>query len=201
MLGSVNVGKTSLIKRYIHDQFITTRPTIGVDFGTKIIESEELILNLQLYDTAGQERYNYQLGSQFYRNADGAVLVYDLSRQPKDSLEQLKKWRDEVLTKSYIAGDNDFKLPIVVVGNKADLKLDVDYDIIHDFCRENYYGHIETSAKESYQVEAAVLAVTSLALTEHRKKKIIDTTDDSKRSSINLSEAYTKKKEKSDCGC
>jgi len=201
LLGSISVGKSSLINRYINGKFIQTRPTIGVDFATKVIESEELIINLQIYDTAGTEKYHYQLGSQFYRNADGAILVYDLSRPAKDSLDQLMKWKDEVLTKSYVAGDNDFKLPIVVAGNKADLKTNDndDNEIIHNFCKDNDYGHIETSAKDSFQVEAAVLAVTSLALTQHRKKKDKRVVDPN---IINLNDLYKKKQDNADCfGC
>jgi len=203
ILGSVSVGKSSLMKRYINDRFHigSMKPTIGVDFSTKVIESGDVIINLQIYDTAGQEKYHYQLGQQFYRNADGILLVYDLSRPSKESLDQLNRWLDEIKTKTYIADDIS-DVPIVIAGNKADLKNDDNNgnnDII-TFCKDHNFGHIETSAKDSFEsVEAALLAVTSLALTKYRNKAK-PATSDSK--TINLNDMY-KKQEKKGCmdGC
>ena len=197
LVGSVSVGKSSLLKRYMTNTFHqgSLKPTIGVDFATKVIESEDLIINLQMFDTAGQEKYHYQLGNQFYRNADGAILVYDISKPPKDSVEGLNRWLDEVITKTADDDPGD-KLPIVVAGNKADLKNSEENnnDIIN-FCKEHDFGHIETSAKDSYlSVEAALLAVTSLALTQYRKKIKAPTNP----KSINLNEMY-KKKDKKGC--
>ena len=203
ILGSVSVGKSSLMKRYINDQFHlgSIKPTIGVDFSTKVIESGDVMINLQIYDTAGQEKYHYQLGQQFYRNADGVLLVYDLSRPSKESIDQLNRWLDEIKTKTYIADNNtseDWQVPIVVAGNKADLKNDDNNDNneIITFCKEHDFGHIETSAKDSFEsVEAALLAVTSLALTQYRKKAKPSTFDNK---TINLNDMY-KKQEKKGC--
>lgn len=182
VIGSVSVGKSSIIKRYTTKRFEvgSIKPTIGVDFATKIIESNNVIINLQLYDTAGMERYSNQLGHQFYRQADGILLIYDLSRSPKESFDQLKHWFDEILIKTSIIDNamttsdtENVKIPIVVVGNKQDLKSDENNnDEIIDFCDNKGLGHLESSAKDSFEsVEAALLAITSLALTEYRQKK------------------------------
>ena len=94
VLGQANVGKTSLIERFINNKYTNDRrATIGVDFSSKSIEvTENLICVLQLWDTAGQERFNTgTLTSTFFRNADGVVLVYDVSCQ--ESVEQLQQWK------------------------------------------------------------------------------------------------------------
>ena len=55
VLGAANVGKTSMMKRYITDRFIAERrPTVGADFMTKKLKVEGTDVILQLWDTAGQ---------------------------------------------------------------------------------------------------------------------------------------------------
>ena len=72
---------------------------------------------LQIWDTAGQERFQQGLlGSAFYRGSHGALLVYDVSNEK--SFEQVAHWRDEAISRV----DQDTFFPIVVVGNKIDLK-------------------------------------------------------------------------------
>lgn len=76
VLGSSNVGKTSLMKRYVNNEFTQRRKsTVGADFMTK----EEVIgrtpVLLQIWDTAGQERFHGgALGPGFYR---GKMLDYE----------------------------------------------------------------------------------------------------------------------------
>jgi len=82
------------------------------------------------------------------------------------SLEQLVQWRDEVINRV----DSSVFFPIVVVGNKVDMMNPKDEKVaayqkpILDWCKENTYGHIETSAKEGTGVQAAMQTVSLLAL-------------------------------------
>ena len=71
VLGQANVGKTSLIERFINNKYTNDRrATIGVDFSSKSIEvTENLICVLQLWDTAGQERFR-SLTANFFGKAD-----------------------------------------------------------------------------------------------------------------------------------
>jgi Ras-related protein Rab-7A len=138
VLGASNVGKTSLMKRYCTDKFSgTRRATIGADFMTKRMKIGDIDFILQIWDTAGQERFHQgisphkkrwkvtlvfqyfsagTLGHSFYKEANGCMLVYDVTNEA--SLEQLISWRDEATTRV----DSDSYFPIVVVGNKIDLK-------------------------------------------------------------------------------
>lgn len=59
VLGASNVGKTSMMKRYVTDKFTgTRRATIGADFMTKRVKIEDADIILQIWDTAGQERFH-----------------------------------------------------------------------------------------------------------------------------------------------
>lgn len=134
-------------------------------------------VSLQIWDTAGQERFHQgSLGNSFYRGAHGALLVYDVNNA--SSIEQVAQWRDECLAHQ----ENDSYFPLVVIGNKVDLRElakpedRVDQKEILTWCRDQSYGHIETSAKDGLGVEAAMMAITGLALEAKRMAKRNDTT-------------------------
>mmetsp|Transcript_104706 Transcript_104706/g.301984 ORF Transcript_104706/g.301984 Transcript_104706/m.301984 type:complete len:136 (-) Transcript_104706:420-827(-) len=113
VLGCSNVGKTSLMKRYCNNSYTDERrATTGADFATKKIVLQDTQMVLQIWDTAGQERFHHgTLGSAFYRGADGAVLVYDVTNAK--SFEQVEQWREELMQR--IDSDPD-QFPVVVVG-------------------------------------------------------------------------------------
>jgi Ras-related protein Rab-7A len=141
------------------------RPTVGADFVSKKIEIDDTEVSLQVWDTAGQERFHQgSLGNSFYRGAHGALLVYDVNNA--SSIEQIAQWRDECLAHQ----EADVYFPLVVIGNKIDVREQkkpedrVDQREILTWCRDNSYGHIETSAKDGLGVEAAMTAITGLAL-------------------------------------
>lgn len=161
VLGAANVGKTSLMKRYCTLKFSSVRKaTIGADFMTKTIQLNDEDVVLQIWDTAGSERFHQNsVGNMFYRGAHGAMLVYDVTST--SSMTQLIKWRDEILE---VLGSKSF--PVVVVANKIDLRSESspDNSEVVAWCTDNYYGHIETSAKDDIGVAAAMNAIASLAL-------------------------------------
>jgi len=82
------------------------------------------------------------IGQSFYRGSNGCVLVYDVTNEA--SLEQLLSWRDEALSRV----DSDHFFPIVIVGNKTDLKTDenkVGYLTIYSTYVEPYFSLSITS--------------------------------------------------------
>ncbi len=170
------------------------RPTVGSDFLTKKIMIHDVEVSLQIWDTAGQERFHAgSIGAQFYRGSHGALLVYDVNNEK--SIEQIAQWRDECLARK--EGGDDVFFPIVVVGNKIDIRDSlpeedrVDQSAIMQWCRENSYGHIETSAKDGYGVEAAMMAVVGLALESLRGRNRIPS---SQKDKIELKTLYEPKK-------
>ena len=58
---------------------MNSQSTIGVEFATRSIKIEDASIKAQIWDTAGQERYR-AITNAYYRNAVGALLVYDISK-------------------------------------------------------------------------------------------------------------------------
>lgn len=111
LLGDSEVGKTSLIQRFMRNQFENDqRNTVGAVLYTYEIKKEKKKIIFQIWDTAGQERYR-SLGPIYYRNAIAAIAVFDMCKS--SSLESLKTWIDDF---AHYA-DNTM---IFVVGNKTD---------------------------------------------------------------------------------
>ena len=79
ILGDSGVGKTTLLQQYVHNKLnANTKPTIGADFSKKEVEVDGQTVTLQIWDTAGQEKFQ-SLGFAFYRGADCCALCYDLT--------------------------------------------------------------------------------------------------------------------------
>ena len=58
IIGNSSVGKSSLLLRFADDIFHSTfLPTIGVDFKIRTIEQGGSVVKLQMWDTAGQEKF------------------------------------------------------------------------------------------------------------------------------------------------
>lgn len=93
----MGVGKTSIIDRFIRDEFdptnnvpaSITKPTVGIDFLSRNLTMGSSTYRLQLWDTAGQEKYK-SLVPAYLRDANAAIFVYDLTR--KESLQNLRNW-------------------------------------------------------------------------------------------------------------
>ena len=109
LLGDSGVGKSSLLLRYTKDQFMTDmRSTIGVEFGLKYVKIDNLQLKVQIWDTAGMERYK-ALTSAYYKGAKGVIVVYDICR--KKTFENIDKWIDDFKSKA------DEDAVILLIGN------------------------------------------------------------------------------------
>lgn len=145
-------------------------PTIATDFLSRKMMIHDTEIFVQVWDTVGQERYSASsVGGAFFRGAHGALLVYDVNDEK--SIEQVEQWRDECVSRQ---GNSDF-FPIVVIGNKTDIRDNntpvderIDQSGILSWCRDNSFGHIETSAKDGVGVEAAMTVVAALALEAQR---------------------------------
>ena len=113
LLGSSGVGKTCIIKRYTEGSFDENSPsTAGASYSNKSLVIENKHIQLDLWDTAGQEKFR-SLGRHFYKDSYIVCLVYDITSI--QSFEDLKsKWYDDL--KKYGEKYNI----LAVVGNKSD---------------------------------------------------------------------------------
>ncbi|KAG0002790.1 GTP-binding protein of the rab/ypt [Modicella reniformis] len=114
LLGESAVGKSSLVLRFVKDQFDDYREsTIGAAFLTQTICLDDATtVKFEIWDTAGQERYK-SLAPMYYRNANCAVVVYDITQS--SSLDKAKSWVKELQRQA------DPNIVIALAGNKNDL--------------------------------------------------------------------------------
>jgi small GTP-binding protein len=113
MLGDFGVGKTCLTKRCVQGTFLEDyKPSIGVDVSSHRVSVDQGEVQLQIWDMSGQHIFR-QLRLLYLKGADLAVIVLDVTR--RSSLNSLPFWLEE----ARVAG---IPLPIVLVGNKADMK-------------------------------------------------------------------------------
>ena len=90
LLGEGRVGKTSILLRYTKGEYDERQvSTLQASFVDKKIVVEGNNVQLSIWDTAGQERF-HALGPIYYRDADGALLVYDIT--DLESFNKVKKW-------------------------------------------------------------------------------------------------------------
>ena len=112
IIGDSGVGKSNILSRYVRDEFsIDTKATVGVEFGSKILTLNNQQIKIQIWDTAGQEKYK-SVSSIYYKGAKGALLVYDISR--KETFNNLNRWVNE------IKNNSDENINILLIGNKCD---------------------------------------------------------------------------------
>ena len=149
LLGNSDVGKSSLLLRYVDSVWSDTFvPTIGVDFKVKTIEIDGKKVKLQIWDTAGQERFRTVV-STYFRGAHGIFLIYDITN--RDSFKNLENWLIEIEKN---ASENVLK---ILIGNKNDLEdeRDITPDEGKAFANRNGMQFIETSAKMNTNVNEA----------------------------------------------
>jgi Ras-related protein Rab-7A len=167
ILGDSGVGKTSLMNQYVNCKFSHNyKATVGTDFLTKEVVLGDTVVTLQIWDTAGQEKFQ-SLGSAFYRGADACVLVYDITSEK--SFEQLNTWREEFLNRANPSDPQNY--PFVVIGNKVDCESErrVSLEKAKQWCNTRGPKEIncyETSAKNAVMVETAFLEAITLALSQ-----------------------------------
>ncbi|XP_071804895.1 ras-related protein Rab-32-like [Asterias amurensis] len=164
VIGDLGVGKTSVIKRYVHQFFSQHyRATIGVDFALKVINWDaDTLIRLQLWDIAGQERFG-NMTRVYYKEAVGAFIVFDVTRV--STFEAVAKWKHDLDSKVQLA--NGTNIPVVLLANKCDQAkegLVNNSAQMDEYCKDKgFIGWFETSAKENINIdESARFLVTAI---------------------------------------
>jgi Ras-related protein Rab-1A len=133
------------------------------------------IVKVQVWDTAGQERYR-SITNAYYRGAEGILIVFDVTK--KESFENIQNWINEVTV--YTGND----VVIICLGNKNDLKKEIDKKEIIDFKKNTNLEILNVSAKTGEGVEEAFKHIIELLI-----KKKMENKDDNE---IKLAESRTK---------
>ncbi|XP_067458997.1 ras-related protein Rab-17-like [Thunnus thynnus] len=153
LLGSSGVGKSSLALRFGKDEFRNTSPTVGCAYLTKVVHLNEVTLRFEIWDTAGQEKY-HSVTPLYYRGAQAALLVYDISK--RETFIRAQVWLKE-LEKQYTAGST----VIWLVGNKGDLAQDRQVSVQEgqNLANDRGLSFIETSALSGDHISELLQAV------------------------------------------
>ncbi|KAG5413473.1 hypothetical protein IGI04_001040 [Brassica rapa subsp. trilocularis] len=143
LLGDVGAGKSSLVLRFVKDQFVEFQEsTIGAAFFSQTLAVNDATVKFEIWDTAGQERY-HSLAPMYYRGAAAAIIVFDAS------FERAKKWVQE------LQAQGNTNMVMALAGNKSDL-LDakkVTAEEAQTYAQENGLFFMETSAKTAANVK------------------------------------------------
>ena len=147
--GAGAVGKTSIVRRYVEDKFeFNYLLTVGLDPSNRRIEVDGILVNLVIFDVAGQKRFQ-TLRDVFFRKANGALLVFDLTRP--ETLDELYEWKIQI--------DNRLgkdRIPMILVGNKSDLEdmIQIDYGLLEDEVIPDFgpIKYLETSAYQDENI-------------------------------------------------
>eukprot|EP01100_Stratorugosa_tubuloviscum_P013663 TRINITY_DN699_c0_g3_i1.p1 TRINITY_DN699_c0_g3~~TRINITY_DN699_c0_g3_i1.p1 ORF type:complete len:204 (-),score=86.18 TRINITY_DN699_c0_g3_i1:38-649(-) len=139
LLGNVEVGKSSIILRFVDGQFLEEiNEEIEVKQG--IVSVDGVPIQLIITDTAGQERFR-TLTSSYFRNADAVVLVFDVTEQ--ESFNDLESHLSE-------CGRYAPKAEKFLVGNKIDLEdRKITFAAAQDAASKGKVLYFETSAKDN----------------------------------------------------
>jgi small GTP-binding protein len=148
LFGSANVGKTSLIIRFIKDSFSEDlKKTIGTNFLIKDVELPEEHVNLRLliWDIGGQAQFS-SMRNMYFKGSNGAIGVYDVTSP--ESLLRIPGWVSSI--KKAVGN-----IPMILIGNKADLVNErrVTKEDSDDLAARLECTHLETSAKDGTNVE------------------------------------------------
>ena len=191
IIGDSNVGKSNFLFKFIEGQFSPLHvATIGFDYKSRIVtlpESKKKV-KLQIWDTAGQEKY-MSINKNLFQRVQGVILMYDITKH--ETFEHLDTWLNLIKQMT-----ND--IPIVLVGNKLDQEDSiengraVEYTEGEDFARENNFEFFETSALDGTNVDKIFSTVAEKVLKSVQEGRT--------NSSINLvPEKKSDKKKKKKC--
>ena len=153
LCGNSGVGKTSIFKRYFKNEFEGNyNSSIGIDFQTKVIKRKSKQYSIQVFDTAGEERFR-SITSSYFHMAEYFLLIFDLTN--RNSFDAIPEWI--ALLKEYVE-----KPKFMIIGNKSDLeKNKIPDDEINDALEDkeqfkiNDENFIKVSAKTGKNINYA----------------------------------------------
>ncbi|TDL27326.1 ras-domain-containing protein [Rickenella mellea] len=175
--GDAGVGKSSLLVRLTDQRFLANPdPTLGVEFGSKLIHipEEDKTVKLQCWDTAGTESFR-SITRSYYRGAAGCLLMYDVTSRA--SFTNARSWLADVREHA------DPNLTCILVANKIDLceegspaggkQRAVSTDEGQNWANEESLLFVEASAKSGKNVDVAFFEA-SRDILDKAKRGIFD---------------------------
>ena len=198
IIGNSGVGKSCLLVRFADDIYQENYiATIGVDFKIKTLDVDEKNVKLQIWDTAGQDRFR-NITASYYRGAAGIAIVYDIT--DPDSFNNINSWLIEVEKN---ASKSVYK---ILIGNKCDLeeKRKVTFEQGKEFDDTNGMKFFETSAKNAHNVEDSFVTMTKeiIKINVDKEKSVKNKEGDTKvKLDLKNNKGQNLMKNESGCSC
>ncbi|TFG03082.1 MAG: GTP-binding protein [Promethearchaeota archaeon] len=165
LLGEANVGKTSLVYRFIENKFRENyKSTLGVNLLKKDLDIEAFgEVSAQIWDLGGQDSFK-SLRKLYLEGANGALLIFDMT--VKKTFDKLNEWIQSFR-------ETRGKQPLLLIGNKIDLKdkIKIKENEAKKFAQKNKMAFLLTSAKNGDNVERAFKDLIKTILEENVSKE------------------------------
>lgn len=166
LLGDEGVGKTSLIRKYVFDQFDDAYiHTIGTKISKKEIviqgkDGKPVQLFLMVWDIVGHKSAK-KVPATYYAGVEGIMVVFDTTRP--ETFKDLDFWV------SSLVAEKNYQPVVVLLGNKSDLKeqVKVTEEELKATAAKFNAGYFFTSAKTGENIEAAFLKLGKDLVTKH----------------------------------
>ena len=136
--------------------------SIGVDFKSKQIELDDKLIKLQIWDTAGHEKFR-TITTSYYKSAHAIIILYDITEQ--SSFDHVKTWMVEI---DKFAKQGVLK---IIAGNKKDLedKRQVTKESADSLAQKYGIKCLEVSAKDNINIDELFLEVVKSLLGKNLK--------------------------------
>ncbi|KAM6984844.1 ras-related protein Rab-36 [Aplochiton taeniatus] len=204
VVGDLNVGKTCLINRFCKDVFDRDyKATIGVDFEIERFEISGVPFSLQIWDTAGQEKFKC-IASAYYRGAQVIIIVFDMA--DIKTLDHTRQWLDDAMREN-----EPGSCFVFLVGTKSDLispeerqRTEKEAVKVATEMKAEFWS---VSAKQGENVQAFFFRVAALAFEDSVLKDMergsstatIGRGDSIRSDTTNLTDVITSRETKKDC--
>jgi Ras-related protein Rab-1A len=154
-----------LVRIYNYSLSFTASFLQKIDFQIRTINLDAKLCKLQVWDTAGQDRFKCVVSS-FYRGSHGVILCFDIT--DIDSFRNVDTWLEEITR--YCPEQT----PVFLVGTKSDLqsKRMVSYSTIKAYADQKQLTYIETSSKTNENIENCFLNFTRTLVTHANQMEI-----------------------------
>ena len=163
IIGDSGVGKSNFLFKFIEGKFSPLHvATVGFDYKSKIISlpQSKKKVKLQIWDTAGQEKY-MSLNKNLFQRVQGIILMYDITK--RESFERLDMWLN--IIKQMIN-----EVPIVLVGNKLDDEDNeetgriVSYTEGDEYAKVHKFLFFETSGLNGTNVDKTFINISEVII-------------------------------------